>query len=69
MPTSTHTLTRRVYTIAALTQTVEAFADICNASLTESEDAFILQITCTGDQGTDEFLNYALGLSAQELLR
>lgn len=69
MLTSTFTLTRCIYTPDALQQTVAAFAHICAASITSGDDAHILRITATRPHVTDEFLNYALALSAQELLR
>jgi len=67
--TSTITLTRRIYTSDALQQTKEAFANICTASFTSGTDAHLLCITATRPHVTDEFLNYALARSAQELLR
>jgi hypothetical protein len=69
MLTSTITLTRRIYTPDAIQQTVEAFANICTASVTSREEAHILRVTAPRPQVMDEFLNYALALSAQELLR
>jgi hypothetical protein len=67
--TTTTTLTRRIYTHDALQRTVEVFSNICAASFTTEHDAYLLQITAPQRQISDEFLNYALGLSAQELLR
>jgi hypothetical protein len=69
MLTSTITLTSRIYTPGALQQTVEAFANLCTASFTSEADAYILRITATRPHVKDEFLNYALALSAQELLQ
>jgi hypothetical protein len=68
MLTSTITLTRRIYSSGALQQTVVAFANICTASFTSGEDAHVLRVTAPQPQITDEFLNYALALSAQEFL-
>jgi len=69
MLTSTIMLTLRIYTPNALQQTVEAFAKICTASVTTQKEAHILRVTAPQPQVMDEFLNYALALSAQELLR
>jgi hypothetical protein len=69
MLTNTITLTRRIYTPEALEQTVKAFAKMCTASFKSGEDAHVLSITAMRPQITDEFLNYALALSAQEHLR
>lgn len=69
MLTTTITLTRRIYTSDALQHTVEAFANICTASFTSGADAHLLSVTASRPHVTDEFLNYALALSAQELLR
>jgi hypothetical protein len=69
MTTITTTLTRRIYTIDALLQTIDAFSNTCKASFTPEHDAYVLQITATRLEMNDEFLNYALDLSAQELLR
>lgn len=62
-------LTRRIYTRDALQQTIEVFADLCKVSFKTEQDSFALQVTAPQPQISDEFLNYALGLSAQELLR
>ena len=67
--TTTIELTRRIYTDEALHQTIKAFANLCTASFTIEEDAYMLQVTAAQPQISDEFLNYALGISAQELLR
>jgi hypothetical protein len=67
--TTTTALTQRIYTHQALQQTIEVFANICTASFTAEHDAYVLQITAPQRQICDEFLNYALSLSAQELLR
>lgn len=67
--TTTERLSRRIYTRDALQNTINAFANICGARYTEEPDAFALQITAPQEQLCDEFLNYVLGLSAQELLR
>ena len=69
MLTSTLTLTRRIYTTEALQQTIAAFANLCSASFTSEAGAHVLCLTAPRAQVTDEFLNYALALSAQELLR
>lgn len=68
MLTRTIILTRRIYTTAALQQTVEAFANICPASFTTGAEVHILCLATVQPQVTDEILNYALSLSAQELL-
>jgi hypothetical protein len=68
MPARTVSLTRRIYTPSAIRQTIEAFAHICDASLTVTEDDCLLQIAAPGRHSVDEFLNYALALSAQERL-
>lgn len=67
--TTTIVLTRRIYTQDALKQTAEAFAKLCTTSFTTEQDAYILRIDAQELQVIDELLNYALGLSAQELLR
>ena len=67
--TSTITLTRRIYTADALEQTVQAFATLCTASFTSGAAAHLLCLTAPRPHVTEEFLNYALVLSAQELLR
>ena len=67
--TTTIRLTRQIYIAEALRQTVVAFAGHCNASFSTEEESYVLQITTTEQQVKDEFLNYALGLSAQERLR
>lgn len=64
----TVSLTRRVYTPDAIRQTIETFAGICEASFAITEDDCLLRIAGAGPQPVDEFLNYALALSAQELL-
>lgn len=64
----TISLTRRVYTPDAIRQTIETFANICEASFTVADDNCVLQIAGAGAQPVDEFLNYALALSAQERL-
>jgi hypothetical protein len=64
----TVSLTRRVYTPDAIRLTIETFAGICEVSLAITEEDCVLRITGTGLQVVDEFLNYALALSAQELL-
>jgi hypothetical protein len=69
MLTSTLTLTRRIYTADALQQTIEAFANLCTASFTSEEDAHLLCLTAPRPLVREEFLNYALALSAEELLR
>jgi hypothetical protein len=67
--TTTIRLTRQIYTLEALQQTVAAFAGHCDASFSAEEESHVLQITTTNQQVKDEFLNYVLGLSAQEKLR
>jgi hypothetical protein len=67
--TSTIRLTQQVYTPEALRQTVAAFSDHCVASFSTEEESYVLEITTPKQQVKDEFLNYALGLSAQERLR
>jgi hypothetical protein len=64
----TISLTLRVYTPDAIRQTIETFANICEASFTVTDENCVLQIAGTGPQPVDEFLNYALALSAQERL-
>ena len=64
----TISLTRCIYTPDAIRQTIETFAGICDASFTVTEDDCLLQIAGAGSQPVDEFLNYALALSAQERL-
>jgi hypothetical protein len=64
----TISLTRRIYTPEAVHQTMDTFAEICEASLTVKGDDCILQISSAGPHPIDEFLNYALVLSAQERL-
>jgi len=66
--TSTIILTRRIYTPDAIKQTMAAFANLCTASFTSGDSDHILILTEVRAQVTDEFLNYALALSAQELL-
>lgn len=66
--TTTIALTLRIYTHEALDQTIEAFANICTASFIAANDAYVLRITAPQQQIKDEFLNYALALSAQQLL-
>ena len=67
--TTTTVLSRRIYTQEALQHTIEAFEKTCVASFTMERDTYVLQITAPQRQICDEFLNYVLGLSAQELLR
>ena len=69
MLTNTIMLTRRIYTPGALQHTMEVFAKICTASFTSGEDAHILCLTASRPHVMDEFLNYALALCAQEVLR
>jgi hypothetical protein len=64
----TITLTRRVYTPGAVRQTIETFANVCEASFTVTDENCVLQIAGAGPQPVDEFLNYTLALSAQERL-
>jgi len=66
--TTTIALTFRIYTQEAIEQTMKAFANICTASFTAVDDAYALRITAPQQQIKDEFLNYALALSAQQML-
>jgi len=66
--TTTISLTLRIYTQEALEQTIKAFANICTASFAAAHDVYVLRITAPQQQIKDEFLNYALALSAQQLL-
>jgi len=67
--TTTIELPRRIYTDQALRQAIEAFANLCTASFTTEQNAYMLQVRTAQPQIRNEFLNYALGLSARELLR
>jgi hypothetical protein len=61
-------LTDQIYTPAAIRETIEAFRLACSASFTAAEATYILRMTAPDRHTRDEFLNYALALSAQELL-
>ena len=65
------TLTLDVYTPAAIEQTIRAFHHLCAAEAhVEGESTHVRFELRTGSPSTvqDDFLNYALDLSAQELL-
>jgi hypothetical protein len=67
-------LSHYVYTRAALAQAISDFEQLCTVRANSHEDTMRLEITTAqhGAPDTDvisEFLNYLLGLSAQELLR
>ncbi len=66
--TRTISLTRRIYTTDALQQTVKAFSALCTASFTSEAETHVLCLTAPRPHVADEFLNYALTLSAQEYL-
>ena len=62
-------LTGCVYTPNALQKTIEAFSSLCEATFTTTEDnSLLVELSCPSQQSVDEFLNYALALSAQERL-
>jgi hypothetical protein len=62
-------LTGCVYTPNALRETIEAFSSLCEATFTTTEDeSLLVELSCPSQQLADEFLNYALALSAQERL-
>jgi len=66
------TLTRHVYTPAAIDQTIRAFHELCEVeAVVEREFTYLRFHVKTDGPITvcDDFLNYALELSAQELLR
>jgi hypothetical protein len=65
------TLTRDVYTPTAIAETIRAFHELCNVEADVDEESTRLRFNLNSDRtGTicDDFLNYALELSAQELL-
>jgi hypothetical protein len=65
------TLTHYVYTPAAIEETIRAFGELCDVEADVAEGStylfFHLKSDCPGTV-RDDFLNYALELSAQELL-
>ena len=65
------TLTHDVYTPAAIKETVHAFQELCDVEVYVQGDCSNLRIHIKPDcpsSACDDFLNYALELSAQELL-
>jgi len=69
MPKSAIMLTGCVYTPNAVQKTIEAFSSLCEATFTITEgDSILVELSCSNQQSADEFLNYALALSAQERL-
>ena len=64
---TTINLTSRIYTREAIQQTIEEFAHLCSASFTPDGEVYVLRLTAPR-QLTDDFLNYVLGLSAQQRL-
>ena len=64
------TLDREVYTAAALQQARKDFASLCQVTVRPTNAAFHVTITPLTETPylADEFLNYALGISIQELL-
>jgi hypothetical protein len=65
------TLTRDVYTPAAIEQTIRAFHELCGAEANVGGESTDVRLYCkSGGPSTvcDDFLNYALELSVQELL-
>jgi hypothetical protein len=69
MPKLSIILTGYIYTPNALQKTIEAFSGVCDATLTTTEgDSLLVELSCPSQHSADEFLNYALALSAQEQL-
>jgi hypothetical protein len=69
MPKSAFILTDRIYTANAIDETIKAFASLCEAEFTVRDDnTLLVKMSCPSQQVVDEFLNYALGLSARERL-
>jgi hypothetical protein len=68
MATARFVLTSQIYTRNALDETADAFAKLCEIAITSEDDSHTLELSCAQPQIADEFLNYALALSAQELL-
>jgi hypothetical protein len=65
------TLTHDIYTPSAIEETIYAFQELCNVEADVQRDCSNLRIHIKADCPSttcDEFLNYALELSAQELL-
>ena len=65
------TLTHDVYTPAAIEQTIRAFHELCRVEASVGGESTHVRLHCkTGGPSTvcDDFLNYALELSVQELL-
>jgi hypothetical protein len=65
------TLTHYVYTPAAIGETIRAFHELCDVEADVEEESTHLHFYPKSDCPVtvcDDFLNYALELSAQELL-
>jgi hypothetical protein len=65
------TLTYDIYTPAAIRETIHAFQELCDVEVDVQGDCSNLRIHIKPDcpsAACDDFLNYALDLSAQELL-
>lgn len=64
-------LTHEIYTPTAIKETIQAFQKLCNVEAASKGDCTNLQFHIKADCPTttcDDFLNYALELSAQERL-
>ncbi len=63
-------LTSEIYTLNALNLSVDAFRDVCAVSIDVVQGGFSIRFAecITNPDVVWEFLNYALGLSAQEHL-
>jgi hypothetical protein len=62
-------LTTAVYTEEAVTAGISAFAHLCSARMTASEEHIVLAISDGDETLHAELLNYVLALSAQALLQ
>jgi hypothetical protein len=65
------TLTHDVYTQAAIKQTIRAFHELCGVEADVEAESTYLRFHLKADCPStvcDDFLNYALELSAEELL-